>query len=108
MVEIQIVSDLHPENPSAYDVFGVTLHAPFLAPLGDIGVMEDAGFFTFIETQQIQVVFLLQGNHDPWQSSWLKTRLKIFEFSDSVKKRWPSDEHTTKPLGEFIFLDRTR
>jgi hypothetical protein len=110
MVEIQIVSDLHLENPSAYDVFEVTPHAPYLALLGDIGVVEDAGFFTFIETQlaQFQVVFLLLGNHEPWQSSWPKTRLKISEFSDSVKKRRTPDEPTTKPLGEFVFLDRTR
>jgi hypothetical protein len=71
MVEIQIVSDLHLENPSAYEIFEVTPHAPYLALLGDMGVVEDAGFFTFIETQlaQFQVVFLLLGNHEPWQST---------------------------------------
>ena len=51
MVEFQILSDLHLENPSAYDVFGISPHAPYLALLGDISVVEDAGFFTFIETQ---------------------------------------------------------
>jgi hypothetical protein len=110
MVEIQIVSDLHLENPSAYDIFEVTPHAPYLALLGDIGVVEDAGFFTFIETQlaQFHVVFLLLGNHEPWQSTWSRTRLKISEFSDSVKNRRTLNEAAAKPLGDFVFLDQTR
>lgn len=110
MVEFQIVSDLHLENPSAYDFFEVTPHVPYLALLGDIGVVEDTRFFTFIETQlaQFRVVFLLLGNHEPWHSSWPKTRLKISQFSDSVKKRQTLNDAMERPLGEFVFLDQTR
>lgn len=67
MSAFQILSDLHLESPSAYDVFKVSPKAPFLALLGDIGVVKDAGFIAFIQTQlrQFQIVFFLLGNHEP-------------------------------------------
>lgn len=110
MVEIQILSDLHLENPSAYNVFDISPHAPYLALLGDIGVVVDAGLFTFIRTQlaQFQVVFFLLGNHEPWQSTWPKAKAKLSEFSDSVKERRKSADAAENPLGEFVLLDRSR
>jgi len=59
MSTFQILSDLHLETPSVYDVFKVSPKAHFLALLGDIGVVRDAGFIPFIQTQlrQFQIVF---------------------------------------------------
>jgi hypothetical protein len=114
MVEIQILSDLHLENPSAYDVFNICPRAPYLALLGDIGVVADAGLFTFIKTQlaQFEVVFFLLGNHEPWQSTWPKAKAKLSEFSDWVKERRTSGDTSGdaagNPLGEFVLLDRSR
>jgi hypothetical protein len=76
MAEIQIVSDLHLENPSAYDFFDIIPEAPYLALLGDIGLFKHDGFFSFIEAQlrKFKIVFLLLGNHEPWHSTWLNTK----------------------------------
>ncbi|KAJ5091334.1 hypothetical protein NUU61_006204 [Penicillium alfredii] len=112
MVEFQIVSDLHLENPCAYDVFDIPAQAPHLALLGDIGVVTDAGFFSFVEAQlrRFQVVFLLLGNHEPYHSSWDQTREKICQFSESVYQRRSSQEGqpAAERLGTFVFLDQTR
>ncbi|KAJ5682716.1 hypothetical protein N7462_005881 [Penicillium macrosclerotiorum] len=107
MFEIQIVSDLHLENPSAYNLFEIPARAPCLALLGDIGVVADDGFFSFIEAQlqQFEIVFLLLGNHEPWHSSWSQTKAKIYDFSDSAAQRRTNQE---KKGGCFVFLDRTR
>lgn len=71
MTAIQIVSDLHLEIPSAYDVFQIPPEAPYLAFLGDIGLVNDDGFLSFIEAQlrKFEIVFLLLGNHEPWHST---------------------------------------
>ncbi|KAJ5126783.1 hypothetical protein N7448_007562 [Penicillium atrosanguineum] len=102
---LQIVSDLHLEKPPTYDVFEIIPEAPYLALLGDIGLVRDDGFFTFIKAQlqKFQIVFLLLGNHEPWHSTWVKTKERIKQFSDSVKQ-----QYSTKDLGVFVFLDQTR
>ncbi|EKV09095.1 Ser/Thr protein phosphatase superfamily [Penicillium digitatum PHI26] len=112
MSTFQILSDLHLENPSAYDVFSVSPKAPYLALLGDIGVVKDAGFTTFIETQlrQFQIVFFLLGNHEPYHSTWEETKQVLRLFSASVNHQRSTseqDEHS-KTMGSFIFLDQTR
>lgn len=102
---LQIVSDLHLENPPAYDIFEIIPEAPYLALLGDIGLVRDDGFFTFIEAQlqKFQIVFLLLGNHEAWHSTRAKTKESMRQFSDSVKQRC-----STEKLGAFVFLDQTR
>lgn len=105
MAEIQVVSDLHLEIPSAYDVFQIPPEAPYLALLGDIGLVNNDGFLSFIEAQlrKFQIVFLLLGNHEPWHSTWVKTKEKVRQFSDAVERR-----RSTGDLGAFVFLDQTR
>lgn len=112
MAHFQILSDLHLEAPSAYDVFDIPVQAPYLALLGDIGNAKDDGFFTFIEGQlyKFQVVFLLLGNHEPYHSSWQIARNKIQTFSSTIVQRRQTQDQTqtqTQP-GEFVFLDQTR
>jgi hypothetical protein len=96
---LQILSDLHLENPSAYDLFEITPKAPYLALLGDIGVVNDAGFFHFIAVQlpKFEIVFLLLGNHEPYHSSWTTVKAQINQFSDSQKT-----------AGKLVLLDQTR
>ncbi|CAL5866830.1 uncharacterized protein PFLUO_LOCUS1041 [Penicillium psychrofluorescens] len=96
---LQILSDLHLENPSAYDLFEITPKAPYLALLGDIGVVKDAGFFHFIAVQlpKFEIVFLLLGNHEPYHSSWTTVKEQINQFS-----------HSQKTAGKLILLDQTR
>jgi len=112
MAEIQILSDLHLENPSAYDVYEFLPEAPYLALLGDIGLVKDDGFFTFIETQlrKFKIVFLLLGNHEPWYLTWTETKERVKQFSDSIERRRssPDDSPATGGLGAFVFLDQTR
>lgn len=110
MVEIQILSDLHLENPSAYDVFDISPRAPYLALLGDIGIVADAGLFTFIKTQlaQFEVVFFHLGSHESWQSTWPKAKAKLSEFSDWFKERRTPGDATKNLLGEHVLLDRSR
>lgn len=61
MARIQILSDLHLEFPSAYDLFDIPAQAPYLALLGDIGNVKDDNLFTFIKAQlaKLQIVFFL-------------------------------------------------
>ncbi|KAJ5872729.1 uncharacterized protein N7529_005082 [Penicillium soppii] len=110
-MSFQILSDLHLENPSAYDVYTISPKASYLALLGDIGVVKDAGFFPFMEAQlsRFQVVFFLLGNHEPYYSTWAETKQTIHQFSASVdERRLHSKHHGLETLGSFIFLDQTR
>jgi hypothetical protein len=107
----QVLSDLHLENPSAYDIFNVSPKAPYLALLGDIGVVKDDGFFPFIESQlkQFQLVFFLLGNHEPYYSTWAETKHELHRFSASVdQRRLHSREDGPDTIGSFVFLDQTR
>ena len=72
MACFQILSDLHLDEPSAYDVFTLPAQAPYLVLLGDIGRVQDDGLFLFLETQlrQFHTVFFLLGNHEPYDSDW--------------------------------------
>ncbi|KAJ5725337.1 uncharacterized protein N7483_006694 [Penicillium malachiteum] len=106
MANLQIVSDLHLEKPAAYDVFEIPPKAPYLALLGDIGVVADEGFFPFIETQlrQFKIFFFLLGNHEPYHLTWKETSQKIHDFTTSINDRRSEDN----PFGKFVFLDQTR
>lgn len=105
-IQIQILSDLHLETPSAYDIFTINPKAPFLALLGDIGYVKDDGFFEFIRTQlqRFHVVFLVLGNHEPYHSNWTETKSKVLRFKHDADHMFQEGEIT----GKFIFLDQTR
>ncbi|PWY88694.1 acyl-CoA dehydrogenase mitochondrial precursor [Aspergillus sclerotioniger CBS 115572] len=111
MARFQIVSDLHLENPVAYDLFEISPKAPYLALLGDIGNVRDDGFLPFIEDQlrKFEVVFLVLGNHEPFHSSWPEVREKLRQFSDDIShKRAQHTQPGSPKLGEFVLLDQTR
>jgi hypothetical protein len=48
---IQVLSDLHLETPATYDVFTISPQSSTLALLRDIGYVQDAGFFEFLQQQ---------------------------------------------------------
>lgn len=107
MVAFQILSDLHLESPAAYDVFDIPPLAPYLALLGDIGIVKDDGLFSFLEIQlyRFENVYFLLGNHEPYNSTWEQAKEKIHSFAASIGSRRLSQE---SGLGQFIFLDQTR
>ncbi|CAG7931574.1 unnamed protein product [Penicillium olsonii] len=110
-MQIQILSDLHLETPPAYDLYDIIPQAPHLALLGDIGVVQDAGFLPFIETQlrQFSVVLFLLGNHEPYYASWGETKQVLQRFAASVnERRVSSRQHGQEEMGSFVFLDQTR
>ncbi|KAK4196861.1 hypothetical protein QBC40DRAFT_4390 [Triangularia verruculosa] len=114
MTKFQILSDLHLEvSPSThgpeygYSTFHITPRAPYLALLGDIGlVAQPDALRQFLLTQlgQFKIVFFLSGNHEPYSSSWEAVGLFLEELSVLVSQRRKEGEE----LGEFVPLDRTR
>ncbi|OQU98525.1 hypothetical protein CLAIMM_04299 [Cladophialophora immunda] len=110
MARFQIMSDLHLEAPSAYDVFSIAPKSSCLALLGDIGNIKDKGFFPFLEAQlkKFEHVFFLLGNHEPYHSSWAKVKSQIQDFSDKVDQRRLAKKGDDGRLGKLIFLDQTR
>ncbi|KAL4956769.1 acyl-CoA dehydrogenase/oxidase [Aspergillus filifer] len=106
MAALQIVSDLHLENPRAYDLFHISRRAPYLALLGDIGTVKDDELFTFLEAQlQIfELVFFLLGNHEPYDSNWSSVKDRVKKFQDDIDRR----REREPGLGKFVFLDQTR
>lgn len=105
-VNFQILSDLHLESPAAYDTFEVQLRAPYLALLGDIGYVKDAGFFHFLQRQlkAFRIVFLVLGNHEPYHSAWADAIAEINRF----KAESDASFNRGETLGQLIFLNRTR
>jgi hypothetical protein len=107
MAALQILSDLHLENPRAYDLFDIPPTAPYLALLGDIGNVQDDGLFTFLEAQlqKFELVFFLLGNHEPYGSDWSTVKDRVLRFSEDMSRRQAQEQAR---LGKFVFLDRTR
>lgn len=105
MSSIQILSDLHLEEPKSYDTFEIIPMAPYFALIGDIGCAKDPEYLSFLERQlsKFKIVFLVLGNHEPFHNSWATTkrRLKQFEKEIAVKN---SDGN----LGSFVVMDETR
>lgn len=104
--QIQVLSDLHLESPSAYDIYDVNPQAPYLALLGDIGYVRDAGFFQFLQKQlsNFRIVFLIFGNHEPYHSSWSEIKSKVQQF----KADTDAAHRDGKSSGKLVVLDRTR
>ncbi|KAH9907876.1 Ser/Thr protein phosphatase superfamily [Xylariomycetidae sp. FL2044] len=106
MVAIQIMSDLHLENPKAYDIFEITPKAPYLALLGDIGyVSHTKEYLEFLRRQllKFQIVFLVMGNHEPWHSTWTDAKETMRNFERQILQE---RQITAAGLGEFVLLDR--
>ncbi|KIX02729.1 uncharacterized protein Z518_08671 [Rhinocladiella mackenziei CBS 650.93] len=103
---IQVLSDLHLETPATYDIFTIPPHSPTLALLGDIGYVQDAGFFEFLQQQlsNFRLVLFVLGNHEPYHSNWTDVKTRLGRFSDDMQK-WFLEG---KIAGEFIVLDQTR
>jgi hypothetical protein len=97
MTDIQILSDLHLENPKACDTFKITPKAPYLALLGDIGCVRDPEFLDiFLPAQLVQfrVVLHVLGNHEPYDSDWDTVLEKLQRFAAAQE-------------GRYVLLDRT-
>lgn len=103
MVTIQILSDLHLEVSKTYDLFEIVPKAPYLALLGDIGVVEQhkTELLAFLTKQlrgQFSTVFFVPGNHEAYHSSWANTIDILRGFEGEVRR--------DASLGEFVLLDR--
>lgn len=105
-LNFQILSDLHLESPAAYDSFEIEPKAPYLALLGDIGYVKDAGFFDFLRKQlkAFQLVFLVLGNHEPYHSSWADAISEVNGFKAESEAAFARGETS----GQLIFLNRMR
>ncbi|OQE31944.1 hypothetical protein PENSTE_c001G02067 [Penicillium steckii] len=104
-VNLQIISDLHLETPAAYDLFHINPKAPHLCLVGDIGYVNDDGFFSFLQVQleAFSIVFLVLGNHEPYHLTWDEAKKKIKRFQDTIQQ--PS---TGRTRGKLILLDQKR
>ena len=95
------------ENGSGYETFDIKPCAPYLALLGDIGNSRDTKLYEFLEKQlhQFQKVFFLLGNHEPYHTSFPKSKERVTSFQNSWNAKRGSDASS---LGEFVFLNQTR
>lgn len=108
MITLQILSDLHLEAPKGYDVFKIAPRSPYLALLGDVGCIgrdyAEYTEFLFAQLQQFEIVFLVLGNHEPYHSSWNRTKILMDDFQNDVHARTSRGEQ----LGTFVLLDQKR
>lgn len=104
VLQVQILSDLHLEAPSAYDNYEIPPKAPILALLGDIGQACDPGWIEFLERQLsiFHTVLLVLGNHEPYHSDWNRAREVVRTFNESYEQRRSASQ------GTLILLDKTR
>ncbi len=108
-ISFQILSDLHLETPATrptYSEFLFPNTSPYLALLGDIGLVHDKRLFTFLQEQltRFQVVFYVLGNHEPYDSTFEAARdaLRAFENETSLQRTRDNQ------YGEFVLLDQVR
>lgn len=105
-VQFQIISDLHLESPAAYDILHIDPQAPYLALIGDIGYVKDDGFFHFLRNhlKVFRIVFLVLGNHEPYHSSWARTKSRVKLFESEVNDSYSRGETPS----QLILLDQKR
>jgi hypothetical protein len=110
-VRIQILSDLHLENPEAYKLFEIIPVASHLALLGDIGHTKDDGLFDFLRRQlrNFETISFVSGNHEPYHSSAVASNTRLLEFQDRVEnERKEATKFGNPTLGRFVILNQTR
>ncbi|KAK4224837.1 Metallo-dependent phosphatase-like protein [Podospora fimiseda] len=106
-ISFQIISDVHLESPKGYDVFLITPKAPYLALLGDIGVVnhrDELTDFLLQQVAQFRIVFFVPGNHEAYGSEWrhVKELLdRVVDLTNSRRKKDPT-------IGQFVPLVRGR
>ncbi|OAQ58616.1 Ser/Thr protein phosphatase [Pochonia chlamydosporia 170] len=111
---IQVMSDLHLETPRflpMYESFRIEPKSPYLALLGDIGLVHDQRLFSFIESQlhQFRVVLYVFGNHEPYERDETPQQAT---YQDAIEQM----EHfqtlvnngSDQRKGKFVFLNRSR
>ncbi|KAF1348912.1 hypothetical protein BDV97DRAFT_370135 [Delphinella strobiligena] len=89
--QIQIVSDLHLENPSAYEIFEIVPKSWHLALIGDIGHAVDEDRVLLARKSRAVPQFLALA------------RSKLHDFQMLI-----DEERQSVRLGRFVFLERTR
>ncbi|KAK4463659.1 hypothetical protein QBC42DRAFT_304716 [Cladorrhinum samala] len=106
-VSFQIISDNHLEAPKGYDIFTITPKAPYLALLGDIGVVlhkEELSSFLLSQLSHFKIVFFLPGNHEAYRADWES----VATFIDDVSELARQKRHENPSLGLFVPLVRGR
>lgn len=107
MAGFQVVSDLHPEPPEAYDIFKMERKSPYLFLLGDIGYVaaHREGFLAFLREHLLRFegVFLVLCNHEPYHSTWEDT-IRILQNFETGNDQ---DCQTNSAVGEFRLLNRS-
>ena len=106
-MRLLLLSDLHLETPSSYDIYKIPqTDATHLALIGDIGNTKDPGLFPFLSQQllRFKTVFFLLGNYEPYHSSFLASisALQTFAGENKIARQTDPDR------GEFVFLNRKR
>ncbi|KAK3984997.1 Metallo-dependent phosphatase-like protein [Cladorrhinum sp. PSN332] len=103
----QIISDVHLESSKGYDIFHITPKAPYLALLGDIGVVKERDELTnFLLRQltQFRIVFFVPGNHEAYGSDWRHVK----EVLDHVVDLAHSMRRKGASIGQFVPFVRGR
>jgi hypothetical protein len=107
--QFQIASDLHLETPvlskGSYHNFTMDLKARYLCLLGDIGLVKEAGLFSFLRglldnTPNLIILYVL-GNHEAYQTTMANARQLLRDFAARIAEEYPGSRR-------FIFLDRQR
>lgn len=101
MVKIQIISDIHLESPSAYDVFEINPTVEYLALIGDIGYAKDVGLAAFIQKHldRFKIIFYVLGNHEPYFLSWAASKQSFLALQTATQNQ---------STGKLVLLDQTR
>ncbi len=100
------MSDLHLETYPRYSDYHLgRTDAPYIALLGDIGRVCDAGLFKLLRElmNHYDVVFFLLGNHEPYGCSFEQARKSVARF-----ERQMAHLTNSSTLGKFVFLDQKR
>lgn len=104
-VQLQILSDLHLETPATrptYFEFEFEPQCPYLALLGDIGLVSHDSLFGFLEKQleRFRTVLYVLGNHEPYDSTFASAKQELGDFANRIRQQHGE--------GRFVLLDQTR
>jgi predicted MPP superfamily phosphohydrolase len=103
--QLQIVSDIHLENPITnpqylHTKLNVTGNVLFL--LGDIGLVKHHGLFVFLrnllDVNRSCRIFYVLGNHEVYQTTLEDAVEKMREFEDMARIRWSLQLSLSRPV----------